>query len=283
MPTEKTRRSDRITVELHITVSGTDAQGVDFVVQTHTAIVGRHGAKIVLSRTLVPDQELTVRCEGSGRESDVRVVGRIGEDEKGTYYGVEFLDPEINLWDIEFPPLVESEKAVERLLLECLHCKSRELTYLDEFEAEVFEANQILSRACKRCTDTTLWRRSAEAESAEPLALPVAPASPAAAALRTQNERKETRVDLHVKASVRSSQFGEELVATENISRGGFGFKSPHAYTAGMMLQVSVPYSPGAANIFTPARVARVQDLPEERTKFIGVAYVPVHKGWPGK
>lgn len=257
--------------------------GQDFMDDTRTAIVSRHGAKILLKRTMVPDQEMTVRCQETGKECDARLVGQIGEQAGGKYYGIEFLDPEINLWDIEFPPLADAEKAVERVVLECLHCKSRELTYLDEFEAEVFEANQILSRACKRCTDTTLWRRSAEAETPEALALPVVPASPAAAALRTQNERRETRVDLHVKASVRSSQFGEELVTTENASRGGFGFKSPHAYTAGMMLQVSVPYSLGAANIFTSARIAHVKDLPEERTKSIGVAYVPVHKGWPGK
>ena len=86
-----------------------------------------------------------------------------------------------------------------------------------------------------------------------------------------------------MKAAVRSSQFGEEVVATANVSRGGFAFKSARAYTAGMTLQVSVPYSSGGANIFTPARVARVKDIPQENVKVIGVAYVPVHKGWPAK
>jgi len=280
MPTEKTRRSDRIALELRITVSGTDAQGQDFVEETYTTIVGRHGAKIVLSRGLVPDQELIIRCEGSGRESDARVLGRIGEDEEGKYYGVEFLDAEVDVWGIEFPPLEESEDAVERVVLECLRCKSRAVTYLDELEAEVFEANQSISRQCKRCKDTTLWSRSAGTETAEQLDSPVARPSPAA---RVQNERKNPRVNLNVKAAVRSSQFGEEVMATENVSRGGFAFKSLRAYTVGMMLQVSVPYSSGGANIFTPARIARVKDMPQEDVKVIGVAYIPVHKGWPAK
>ena len=177
-PTEKTRRSDRIELELRITVSGTDAQGQDFMEETYTTIVGRHGAKIVLSRPLVPDQELTIRCEGSGRESDAWVVGHLGEDEEGKYYSVKFLDPQVDVWGIEFPPLQESDRAVARVLLECVKCRSRELSYLDEFETEVFEANHQVLHPCKQCRDRTLWRQSVGAATAElqtPFCLPPLP------------------------------------------------------------------------------------------------------------
>jgi PilZ domain len=276
--TANVRRSDRIELELRIMVLGTDAQGQDFMEETYTTIVGKHGAKIVLSRSLVPDQELIIRCEGSGRESDAWVVGHLGEDADGKYYSVKFLDPAADVWGIEFPPLAESEQAVERVLLECVHCQSRELTYLDGFEAEVFEANHHLSRSCKHCGDRTLWRQSvgsATVEAAAPASasLPVPP--------RTREQRKHPRMSLNVKASVRSPQFGEEIVSTVNISRGGIAFKSSRGYDEGMLVQIAVPYAPQGGNIFTAARVTHIKDLPQEGTRIIGVANVPIHKGWP--
>ena len=45
-PSDHVRRSDRIELELRITVSGTDAQGQDFMEETYTTIVGRQGAKL---------------------------------------------------------------------------------------------------------------------------------------------------------------------------------------------------------------------------------------------
>jgi hypothetical protein len=276
--TEKARRSDRIELELRVTISGTDAQGHDFMEETYTTLVGRHGAKIVLRRPLAPDQELTIRCEGSGRESDARVVGHLGEDEEGKYYSVKFLDPQVDVWGIEFPPLVESEGAVARVLLECIRCRSRELSYLDEYEMEVFEVHHQILHPCKQCRDTTSWRQSTGAATAE---LP----SPAALAAATppRSERKHPRMDLKVRACVRSAQFGEEVVSTTNVSRGGFAFNSPHRYVGGMMVQVSMPYSPVGGNIFTPARIAHVEDPPPDGKKMIGIAYVPMHNGWPAK
>jgi hypothetical protein len=277
-PTANARRSDRIELELRIMVSGTDAQGQDFMEETYTTIVGRHGAKIVFGRSLVPDQELVIRCEGSGRETDAWVVGYVGQDAEGKYYSIKFLDPVVDVWGIEFPPLAESDGAVERVLLECVHCRGRELTYLDEFEAEVFETNHHLFRSCKHCGDRTTWRRSAGPAAVAPTAgaAPL-PATP------TQNKRKHPRMSLNVRACVRSPQFGEEMVSTVNISRGGVAFKSSRGYSAGMTVQVSVPYSPEGANIFTAARVARITDLPQESMKIIGLAYVPVHNGRPDK
>lgn len=279
-PTDITRRSDRIDLELRITVSGTDAQGQDFMEETYTTIVGRHGAKIVLARPLVPDQELTIRCAGSGRESDAWVVGHLGEDAEGKYYSVKFLDPQVDVWNIEFPPLQEAERAVERVLLECIRCRRREVNYLDEFETEVFEINHQILHPCKQCRDRTLWRRSAGKAAVEPQTLS---APSPAVAMRRKDARQHPRMDLNVKACIRSSEFAEEVVKTTNISRGGFAFESSHGYVAEMMVKVSVPYSPDGANIFTPARIAHVKDSPQDGRKIIGVAYIPTHNGWPAK
>lgn len=144
MPAEEPRRSDRIAIELPIVISGIDAAGEAFLEQSMTAVLGRHGAKIAISRTLAPDQEVNVRCLGSAKESDARVVGQLGNGPEGFYYGIELVECGADFWDIEFPPVSESESAVVRVLLGCMRCQMRELTYLNEFQAEVLEANQEL-------------------------------------------------------------------------------------------------------------------------------------------
>lgn len=263
-----------------------DGMGRGFVEPTRTLVLSRHGAKILLKRLLVPHQEVSIRCFETRKETDARIVGQIGKSSEGNFYGVEFLDPNVNVWDIEFPPLSESEKAVARVLLECVRCHTRELTYLNEFEAEVFEANRCLSRSCKRCTDTSVWKQSGAQPSAEQIALPVpasaSPAPPAATPVRSQNERKEVRVGIEMTACLRHPQLGEEVIATENVSRSGFAFKSPKYYGANAVVEVAIPYSRGAGNIFTPARIEHIEELPAEGLTRYGVSYIRVHKGWPG-
>jgi hypothetical protein len=285
MDMQRTRRSDRIALQLRITVSGTDALGRVFMEETETLVVSRHGAKIALRRKMVPELELSVRCAETGKEADVRVVGQIGQGPEGTYYGVEILDPEMDLWGIEFPPLAESEKAVARVLLECVHCRTRELTYLNEFEAEVFEANKILSRACKSCRDMTLWKLSEGVPSGPQRPLPVEVAAPPASPLpvRAQNERKNIRVGLQMKACIRAAPTGEDIVVTENVSRAGFSFKSSKRYAEGSIVEACVPYTAGAGNIFSPARIEHAEEAPGQGTITYGAAYIPVHKGWPAK
>lgn len=287
METQRTRRSDRISLELPIQVSGTDGLGRGFMEETKTLVLSRHGAKILLSRKLAPDQEVSILCRTTGQEEAARVVGQIGGEANGFYYGMEFLNQEANVWDIEFPPLSESEAAVGRVLLECVRCHTRELTYLNEFEAEVFEANQCLSRSCKRCTDTSIWKHAPAQTESEQIPLPVqahdVPPPAVETPLRTRNERKDIRVGLKIQACVRDAQRGEEIVGTENVSRAGFAFKSTRPYGEGMVVEVSVPYSRGAGNIFTPARIEHVEQISSEGLTLYGVSYIPVHKGWPGK
>jgi len=94
MENEDARRSDRVPVELPIVVTGTDAMGAGFLEQTRTIMVGRHGAKILLSRKLAPEQEINIRCLKTARESDARIVGQLGSEGESYYYGVELLEVE---------------------------------------------------------------------------------------------------------------------------------------------------------------------------------------------
>ena len=285
MGTTGTRRSDRIYLRLPIQVTGTDCNNFAFADDTQTLVLNRHGALILLKRALVPEQELTLRFPATQTEAGVRVVGQIGEMDEAVCYGVEFLDPEINLWEIEFPPLVKSEGAVARVLLECERCNHREVVYLNELEVEVFQANRRLSRDCKRCGDTRNWWEPVKlgTEEKEEIAdqLEAETAAPPGPPLRTQNQRKYGRVELNMAACIRHPQFGDEVVIPQNLSRGGLCFKSYKLYADGAIIDVAVPYSEGGANIFAPAKVVRRMRTEEGGLHVYGVEYIAVHKGWP--
>ncbi len=271
---KETRRSDRFNLRLPLQVSGTDSVGRVFMDETWTIALSRHGGKVLLARKLAPDQELTIRCHSTQKETVARVVGHIAETPEGSHYGVAFLDRDVNIWDVEFPLLSESEQAVARILLECTRCQALELVYLDEMEMEVFEANRRITRPCKKCSDASLWKQSL----AQP---PEAPPREPAPPLRAANERKSLRVAVRVTARIRHPQHGEETVTTENVSRGGLAFKSTRQYGQDVPIEVAVPYAPGAVNIFAPARIVHTRHLLEEGLTLYGVRYLPVHKGWP--
>lgn len=279
MKGENPRRTDRISLSVPIQVLGTEITGQDFVEEARTVSISRHGATIVLGRKLAPVQQVTLRRVGSAKEAIARVVGQIGGQPLGFIYGVALLDPAVNLWGIEFPPLTEAGEAVVRLVLECNACQSREVTYLDELEAEVFEANGCLSRSCKQCNEWTVWKQTFN----EPAAgqhvarLPVGAAgeSSSTPAPRAKNKRKDVRVRLkEMTACIRQPGFEEETVRVENVSRGGLRFLSPKTYYEGSRIEVAVPYTPGAANIFVPARIVRSRELPEKALREYGVAYL---------
>jgi hypothetical protein len=264
--TSEERRSDRIYINLPIKIAGTDALGSSFVDEARTVIVNRHGAKIVAARKLAPDQELNVHCPGTHADADARVLGQIGKDKEGYFYGIVFLDTKVNLWGIEFPAIEKGKDAVGRAVLECVGCHTREVAYLDEFEIEVLEANNSITRYCMRCTESTLWKKaSGEAQEA-------AVAKPAVVSAG-QEKRREPRCELRVQACIRCEEFAEEVVWTRNVSRGGLCFESRRDYRVNWKVEVSIPYSQGGGNIFRPGRIARVQRLSSGDLYLYGVAY----------
>jgi PilZ domain len=285
MESQGIRRSDRIYLELPIQISGTDDTGRDFVDAGQTLVLSRHGAKIQIRRMLSPAQEVNVRCMKTGREAMGRVIGQIGELPEGFLYGVSFLDAQANPWDIEFVAEEDTGRPVGRVVMECLQCKTVEVVHLDEFEVEVLEANEVLSRSCKHCGDMRRWQRS----SAEP---PVdrrafgsekSPESGAAApgAGRSRNDRKHVRLNMKVRVCVRTSQRGDDVVLTENFSRGGLRFKSQKFYPVGTIVDVALPYDANTANIFTPTKILYASEISSEGLRSYGAQYLhpPTDKG----
>ncbi len=264
------RRSDRVYLELRIQISGVDASGESFAEQTQTLVISRHGAKIIAHRLLVPQQPLNLRCYKTGIETLARVVGQIGHVEEGYYYGLEVSDVQVNAWGIEFPPLPETSDAAGRVLLECIRCRAQEVVHLDVFALEVLLANQVLLRPCKNCpgVGNSLWKQATVKEAEQAAANEILPIP-----LRTSNERRDARIALQVPVCVRHPEFGDELATTENVSRGGFRFKSRRRYGLGTIVEAALPYTPGAANIFAPAQIVYADETPVEELYAHGVAY----------
>lgn len=269
------RRSDRVALELPISVAGTDGEGQVFLDETVTIVVSRHGAKIGLARKLFPGQELTMRVLGAAREMTARVVGQTGVASEAYHYGVELLDPESAgaFWGVEFPE--PQPDFFARLILDCSHCGTRELVYLNELEAEVLDVNERLTRFCKRCSDDSLWKPARVSPAETQAAAAAAEAAPAAVPpKRTRNDRQHVRLSLRVEVCVRHPRFGQQVAMTENVSRGGFRFRSSTIYEVGSTIEAALPYTRGGANIFSPARIVYAEKVPAEKTNVYGVAYV---------
>jgi hypothetical protein len=267
--TEDMRTSDRVYLELPITVAGTDATGREFVEGTRTLVLSRGGAKIISRHALVPQQRLRIRCTKTGLETDVRVVGSITREEEGCHYGVALLYPEMNLWGINFPSLSGAENPAARMLVECTRCHSQEVVHLDVFELEVLLANERLSRSCGRCGGTTLWTQPVPGEGP----LPTSRMAPGPG--HYVHERKSPRLNLKVDVCIRHPLYGQEVRPTDNVSQGGFRFRSRKDYPVSTLLEAALPYVPCAANIFTPARIVYREEQSAEGTIAYGVAYLP--------
>ena len=102
----QTRRSCRVALSVPIRVFGVDYRGIDFTEEALTLIVNLHGAKIRMIHQLLPDSEIRLISHPTGRDSLFRVVSKLQSSElKFTYWGVENLDPEKNIWGVDIPEL----------------------------------------------------------------------------------------------------------------------------------------------------------------------------------
>jgi PilZ domain len=307
------RRSGRIAKEIPIVLIGTDETGRVFSEQSTTVVLSRHGAGILSHHTFAPEETLTLRFGEPSREADVRLVGRMGETERGYVYGVEFLDPSIDYWKIRFPP-PEEYSGTGAVWLDCTLCLGRQKVEPSEIETDVFLTTQNIFRFCERCGQSTPWRKAAEGHA--PNQLPVQPAQspsegpaagsareersapkssspgavaavlelvpvggmaapePTTPAKRRENRRKHIRTRVSFSACVRYRGLDEETVECENISKGGLCFRSRKRYPEDAQIEVAAPYEPGAPAIFVSAQIRHIEKMPEGGLFRYGVAYI---------
>src|SRR6266436_7521060 len=132
------RQSERVLLALPIRISGAGEYGKEFVEEGHTVDVSRQGATIMVDRELRPGQNIKIQRIGVLKEAMAQVAGQIIRKAHGLLYGIVLVDPNVNLWAISFPAAGEADKAVLRALLRCVACGQLEVSYLNEFESDLF-------------------------------------------------------------------------------------------------------------------------------------------------
>ncbi|MBZ5501305.1 MAG: PilZ domain-containing protein [Acidobacteriia bacterium] len=275
------RRSDRVSFILLLEASGTDSHGREFKEPARTLLLNRAGAVITLDRELAADQKIHVRRQSPSeahRQCDVRIVGHFGRQKEGHLYGIEILDPAVDLWGVEFPEIAESAEAVARMLLECTYCHHREVVYLNELELHGFETNRGIARHCRNCRVPSIWTQAPHEDdkkftSRSAAARASNPETPATSG-DGHPERRRNRRPTRLTACIRQQGNDDELAVCEDISPIGACFRSKRRYDADEVIEVAVPYAPDAANIFLPARIIYSEELPKAGLFRHGAEYV---------
>jgi hypothetical protein len=172
------RRSARIPKQIPILLIGSDLDGRMFSERTTTVLLSLHGAGILSCHKLSPEQELILRWPEKNKETDIRIVGQIGEQAGLHTYGAAFFDQNLNFWELDFPPISDIEKQIGFISLRCSSCGALEKIDDTSVEADVCATNDSVLRSCRRCGATTLWKPASAATTGQ--SVPAAIRQPAA-------------------------------------------------------------------------------------------------------
>ncbi len=163
------------------------------------------------------------------------------------------------------------------MLMECSRCNNSELVYLSLGEMEIFQKNKSVSRICEPCNNVTLWNqatlRKLHLEAPKVAVDPMSGEVEVPVTQHMEDERTEPRVALAIDGCIRTSQYGEDIVQTENVSESGARFKSRRKYEGGMSVGVAIPYIEGGANVFVTARITWAHSTEEEGLTAYGLVY----------
>jgi PilZ domain len=256
----KGRRTERLMLEIPIRVLCFGGSTDDFTEETHTIFVNRDGALIALKHPVATDETLRIINLENLREADFRVVGSARlEHGDVTEWGVECLDKQRTLWEIDFPPPLDTGSEKAGALVECQVCKKQVLRVLTLTEVNVLDSVGRLEQLCDACGELTSWAYADATR--RPKVVPgseeaVAPQQPVKWDGK-KDRRLHRRVALKLPVLVRNVKDQRELGKTEDVSKGGFSM------ILGMMLSVGdgvaavCPYTESGQNIEQKAEVRR--------------------------
>ncbi len=236
----------------------------DFTEDTKTIFVNRDGALIALRHHVATDENLRIINLENLREADFRVVGSVRwEHGEVTEWGVECLDKQRTLWDIDFPPPLDAGSKKAGALVECLTCKKQALRVLSLTEVDMLDSIGRLEQLCDACSELTSWayadtaRRPKEAPGSE-----IELKSPQLEKWDGKRERRlHKRVALKLPVLVRNDEGQRELAKTEDVSKGGIALVLGMKLSVGELVTILCPYTEGAQNIEQKAEVRRRAEL----------------------
>jgi len=230
-----------------------------FSEDTHTVFVNRDGALIGLKHPVAPGETVRIINLENTREADFRVAGSM-RFERGevTEWGMECLDKNRSLWEIDFPSPISPAGEKAGALLECEACKKQGLRVLTLEEVEVLESVGRLEQLCGACGDLTTWVFAAVKRRPKAVTEPAKVAAPEPEKWDGKSERRAfKRVALKLPVLIRNRGGEAEIVKTEDVSKGGIAVCMQMKLAVGAGVTVVCPYSEGGQQIEQEAEVRR--------------------------
>ena len=265
------RRSERVLVNLRVRISAVAERDKDFLSEGQTIDVSHDGAAIIVDRDLSVGQRIKVRRVGVNKEAMARVVGNYKDQASNSrVFGIALTDNQANLWDIVFPTTADLDNAVLRALLRCVACGRLEVAYLNEFESDLFLNHHSVARICGQCGGWTTWIRPYGQ-------VPVSPDFAAESGVpdsATQNYRSHDRLRTETVGCIRNSAVANDVVLVSDLGRGGLTFFSTNLYPEGATLEMAIPYTSRAPNVFSLVRIVgarkgKERNLTEYRATYL--------------
>jgi hypothetical protein len=252
------RRTERLKLSIPIRVMCFGGSAGDFVEDTHTLIVNRDGALIALKHRVAPEDTIRIINLENLREADFRVVGEMRlEIPDYSGWGVECLERERTLWDIDFPPPLDPAGANVGALLECLGCHKQGLLVLSLVEGDLLGSAGMLERLCDHCGQLSTWTYAEVTR--RPKDLPPSSQPPVAPGVGRWDGKTERRLfrrlPVKMRALVRNRKGEQEIAKTENLSKGGFAIILKMTLSLGEFVTVICPYSGSAGDFEQKAEV----------------------------
>jgi hypothetical protein len=258
----KPRRSDRVSFSIPVEIAGIDRGGHRFAVLARTCFISRYGASVLLQQKLDPDQKITISHIQRKVKTPARVIGQIGIETEGQVYAVALLQPHLDFWGVRFPE--NDPDSIAQVLLECTGCEACKVTPLNELELAVFTANGRLFLDCQQCKKVTFWKDVLEERSTT---------ERPDTEKGLENRRKHPRLKIKLVACIRLHNSSDDVVLVMDASKGGIRFRSQKSYLISEWVQVSVPYTPGTANIYTQGLIAWRRAFSETWNEY-GLKYI---------
>jgi hypothetical protein len=271
------RRTERVKLCIPIRVMCFGGSAGDFMEDTHTLVVNRDGALIALEHKVAPDETLRIINLENFREADFRVVGQTRLAGAGfSQWGVECLEKERVLWDIDFPPPLGSGGSNAGALLECLECSKQTLLVLSLVEVDMLESAGTLQKLCDKCGHLSTWTFADITRRPKDLFIPVQPpVSPRVGTWDGKTERRRyRRMAVKMRALVRNSKGEQEIAKTENLSKGGLGVCLKMTLALGEFVTVICPYSGSGQEFEQKAEVRYRAPHIAGQNCFYGLRYV---------
>jgi diguanylate cyclase (GGDEF)-like protein len=159
----KGRRTERIMLEIPIRVLSFGGAAGGFSEDTRTILVNRHGGLIALRHPVAQDEIIRIINLENLREDDFRVAGLSRQDGPDyAEWGVECLDKNRSLWEIDFPPPLEVNDAKGGALLQCEACGKQSFMVLSLTEVGTLDSDGAIEKFCEKCGELKRWAYTEE-------------------------------------------------------------------------------------------------------------------------